>query len=367
MSTVLLENLSKHYGPTVAVADVTLSVAEGEFVALLGPSGCGKTTTLRMVAGFIPPTAGRIGIGGRDVTLLPPHRRDTGMVFQSYALFPHMTVAENVAFGLEMRKVPKAEREARVAEALRLVRLDQLAARYPRALSGGQQQRVALARALVVKPGVFLLDEPLSNLDAKLRAEVRVEIRALQRRLNLTTLFVTHDQEEALTMADRLVVMHRGIVQQVGTPEELYERPANAFVAGFIGKSNFFAGVLETPGVFRTQGGLALACAPDRLAPGGEALLAVRPERIVLAPPATAAPDGANALPGRISLVTYLGALTEYRVDLADGSEALAVAPTPAADNPAPRLAPGDAVTLSFPAAAAMPLPPDDTVAGAPH
>jgi putative spermidine/putrescine transport system ATP-binding protein len=356
MSTVTLTRLSKHYGTTVAVADVSLTVAEGELVALLGPSGCGKTTTLRMVAGFIPPTAGSITIGGRDVTHLPPHRRDTGMVFQSYALFPHMTVAENVAFGLEMRKVPKAERDSRVAEALRLVRLDQLGGRFPRQLSGGQQQRVALARALVVKPGVFLLDEPLSNLDAKLRAEVRVEIRTLQQRLRLTTLFVTHDQEEALTMADRLVVMHKGVVQQVGTPEELYERPANAFVAGFIGKSNFFPGRLESAGLFRTDGGLALTCAVDGVAPGAPALLALRPERIALDP---SAPSD-NTLPGTVAMVTYLGALTEARVRLSDGSETLVVQPTPPPDSGRPRLAPGDSVTLGFAAAAAIPLPPDD-------
>jgi putative spermidine/putrescine transport system ATP-binding protein len=357
MSTVSLTRLSKHYGATVAVADVSLEVAEGELVALLGPSGCGKTTTLRMVAGFIAPTAGAIAIGGRDVTQLPPHQRDTGMVFQSYALFPHMTVAENVAFGLEMRKVPKAERETRVAEALRLVRLDALGARFPRQLSGGQQQRVALARALVVKPGVFLLDEPLSNLDAKLRAEVRVEIRSLQQRLRLTTLFVTHDQEEALTMADRLVVMHKGVVQQVGPPEALYERPANAFVAGFIGKSNFFRGRVERAGLFRTDGGLALACAPDGMAPGAPALLALRPERIAL----DAAEDADNRLPATVAMVTYLGALTEARLTLSDGSEAMAVLPTPPPGSGARRLAAGDAVTLGFAAAAAVPLPPDQS------
>ncbi len=194
MSELVLTSLRKAYGATVAVDDVSLTVAEGELVALLGPSGCGKTTTLRMIAGFIEPTAGRITIGGRDVTHLPPHRRDTGMVFQSYALFPHMTVAQNVAFGLEMRKVPRSEAARRVADALALVRLGHLGERLPRQLSGGQQQRVALARALVVNPGVFLLDEPLSNLDAKLRLEVRIEIRELQRRLGLTTVFGTHDQ-----------------------------------------------------------------------------------------------------------------------------------------------------------------------------
>ena len=227
MSSLSLQGLRRTYSATVAVDRVDLDMAQGELVALLGPSGCGKTTTLRMVAGFVLPSAGRVLIGGQDVSRAPPYARDTGMVFQGYALFPHMTVADNVGFGLEMRRVGRAERATRIAEALRLVRLDGLAERRPAQLSGGQQQRVALARALVVNPSVFLLDEPLSNLDARLRAEVRVEIRALQQRLGLTTLFVTHDQEEALTMADRLVVMDRGRVRQTGSPEELYERPDN--------------------------------------------------------------------------------------------------------------------------------------------
>jgi putative spermidine/putrescine transport system ATP-binding protein len=360
MSTVVLDRLSKQFGTTVAVADVTLQVAEGELVALLGPSGCGKTTTLRMVAGFVAPTAGRISIGARDVTQLPPHRRDTGMVFQSYALFPHMTVAENVAFGLEMRRVSRDERARRVAEALRLVRLDGLADRFPRQLSGGQQQRVALARALVVKPGVFLLDEPLSNLDAKLRAEVRIEIRALQQRLQLTTLFVTHDQEEALTMADRLVVMNKGVVQQVGRPEDLYERPANAFVAGFIGKSNFFRGRLEAAGRFRTESGLVLACDGDGVAHGAPALLAVRPERIAI--DATDGAQPANLLRGTVSVVTYLGASTEVRVRLDDGTEMLVVGQTPPNGLSASRPTPGAAVGLAFPASAAVALPMHDDV-----
>ena len=205
--------------------DVTLDVADGEFVVLLGPSGCGKTTTLRMIAGFVEPSGGARAIGERDVTQLPPWRRNTGMVFQSYALFPHMTVAENVAFGLEMRKTPSAEIARRVGEVLRLVRLERLGERLPRQLSGGQQQRVALARALVIRPDVLLLDEPLSNLDAKLRQEVRVEIRELQRKLGLTTIMVTHDQEEALTMADRLVVMEDGAIRQIGTPARSLRAP----------------------------------------------------------------------------------------------------------------------------------------------
>src|SRR5918998_2311126 len=217
MSEVVLTRVGKQYGNVAAVRDFSFTVQQGEFVALLGPSGCGKTTTLRMIAGFIPVTSGRITIGAKDVTHVPPHRRNTGMVFQGYALFPHMTVAQNVAFGLEMRKVPKAEAASRVEEALRLVRLEGYGERYPRQLSGRQQQRVAQARALVVQPEVFLLDEPLSNLDAKLRHDVRIEIRQLQRKLGLTTVFVTHDQEEALTVADRLIVMNKGEIEQIGT------------------------------------------------------------------------------------------------------------------------------------------------------
>src|SRR5436305_14080808 len=227
MARLDIHRLTKRYGDFHAVRDVSLSVADGEFLVLLGPSGCGKTTTLRMVAGFIEPTAGHVKLAGADVTRLPPWKRNTGMVFQSYALFPHLSVADNVAFGLRMRKLPQTRIAAKLTEVLRLVRLEGLANRLPRELSGGQQQRVALARALVIEPDILLLDEPLSNLDAKLRHEVRVEIRELQKELGLTTVMVTHDQEEALTMADRLVVMCNGQVHQVGSQRDLYENPAN--------------------------------------------------------------------------------------------------------------------------------------------
>jgi putative spermidine/putrescine transport system ATP-binding protein len=344
LSSLSLRALRRTYGATVAVDRVEVEMAQGELVALLGPSGCGKTTTLRMVAGFVLPTAGQVLIGGRDVTRAPPYARDTGMVFQGYALFPHMTVAENVGFGLQMRRVGRAERDTRIAEALRLVRLDGLAGRRPAQLSGGQQQRVALARALVVNPSVFLLDEPLSNLDARLRAEVRVEIRTLQQRLDLTTLFVTHDQEEALTMADRLVVMDRGRVRQTGTPEELYERPSNLFVAGFLGRCNFFCGVAEAAGQFRA-GGQALPST------GAGAVLAVRPERVTIG-----RPDAPGSLPGRIAMVTYLGGLTDWHVDT-DAGEVLVTKPTPAPDDPLRRLAPGDNVMLDWSAEAGRLLP----------
>ncbi len=315
MARLEIEGLAKRYGDFYAVRDVSLAIADGEFLVLLGPSGCGKTTTLRMVAGFIEPTAGHIRLGGADVTVLPPWRRNAGMVFQSYALFPHLTVAQNVAFGLEMRKLARADVARRVEEVLALVRLAGYGDRLPRQLSGGQQQRVALARALAIRPDVLLLDEPLSNLDAKLRQEVRVEIRELQRQLGLTTVMVTHDQEEALTMADRLVVMNEGAVRQVGTQRELYERPADRFVAGFVGRSTFLEGAMENPGRFRTDGGLVLACVgPPGAHHGGRGVLALRPERLQIAP----APIGAldNGLPGTVEFVSYLGALIDIHVRL---------------------------------------------------
>jgi putative spermidine/putrescine transport system ATP-binding protein len=311
MADLSLNGLSKHYGDFYAVREVSLTIADGEFLVLLGPSGCGKTTTLRMVAGFIEPSAGHVRLAGQDVTLLPPWKRNAGMVFQSYALFPHMTVAQNVAFGLEMRKLPRADIERRVEEVLALVRLGGYGGRLPRQLSGGQQQRVALARALAIRPDVLLLDEPLSNLDAKLRQEVRVEIRELQRQLGLTTVMVTHDQEEALTMADRLVVMNEGAVRQVGTQRDLYERPADRFVAGFVGRSTFLAGTIEAPDRFRSKGGLVLACAGGR---PGPALLALRPERVESAAATLAGLD--NSLSGTVEFVSYLGALIDIHVRL---------------------------------------------------
>jgi putative spermidine/putrescine transport system ATP-binding protein len=311
MAQLELQNLGKRYGDFHAVRDVSLSVADGEFLVLLGPSGCGKTTTLRMVAGFIEPTAGQVKLGGADVTLLPPWKRNAGMVFQSYALFPHLTVAQNVAFGLEMRKVPRADIDKRVEETLALVRLEGYGGRLPRQLSGGQQQRVALARALAIHPDVLLLDEPLSNLDAKLRQEVRVEIRELQQRMGLTTVMVTHDQEEALTMADRLVVMNEGAVRQVGSQRDLYERPADRFVAGFVGRSTFLDGTVEAPGRFRTGGGLSLVCAGGAT---GKASLSLRPERLEIAAAPLAGLD--NCLPGTVEFVSYLGAMIDIHVRL---------------------------------------------------
>jgi putative spermidine/putrescine transport system ATP-binding protein len=309
MARLDLHALAKRYGDFYAVREVSLSVADGEFLVLLGPSGCGKTTTLRMVAGFIEPSAGHVKLAGNDVTQLPPWKRNAGMVFQSYALFPHLTVAQNVAFGLEMRKLARPDIQRRVDEALALVRLGGFGARLPRQLSGGQQQRVALARALAIRPDVLLLDEPLSNLDAKLRQEVRVEIRELQRQLGLTTVMVTHDQEEALTMADRLVVMNEGLVHQVGTQRDLYERPADRFVAGFVGRTTFLGGTVEN-GRFRTDGGLSLAVAGGT---AGKASLSLRPERLEIAATSLGLD---NDLPGTVEFVSYLGSQIDIHVRL---------------------------------------------------
>ncbi|PLZ03155.1 Fe3+/spermidine/putrescine ABC transporter ATP-binding protein [Burkholderia sp. WAC0059] len=244
MSFLTLKGLSKRYGDYTAIEQIDLEVARGEFVSLLGPSGCGKTTTLQMVAGFVSPTTGQILLDGRDITHERPERRGMGVVFQSYALFPHMSVAANVGFGLEMRKVPRAERAARIDEALELVRLAGLGGRYPKELSGGQRQRVAIARAIAMRPALLLLDEPMSNLDAKLRENMHIELRAIQRRLGITTILVTHDQVEAMTMSDRIAVMHRGRIAQIGTPFDAYEWPSTPFSSTFLGKTNQLPGTL---------------------------------------------------------------------------------------------------------------------------
>ncbi len=321
MARLELEQLTKRYGEFHAARDVSLDVAEGEFVVLLGPSGCGKTTTLRMIAGFVEPTSGSVRIGGTDVTTLPPWKRNTGLVFQNYALFPHLTVAQNVAFGLEMRKVPTGEIGEKVSEALRLVQLGHLEDRLPRQLSGGQQQRVALARALAFRPDVLLLDEPLSNLDAKLRNDVRVEIRNLQQRLGITTVMVTHDQEEALTMADRLVVMRSGGIRQIGTQRDLYERPADHFVADFVGRSSFLAGTMAGDAL-KTDGGLTVRCGKSITGP---AVVAVRPERVfVSAEPIT---DVDNAFRGEVEFVSYLGGMIDVHVRLSPEDRVIAQVP----------------------------------------
>ncbi len=359
MSELTLERVSKAYGATLAVREVSLAIAHGELLALLGPSGCGKTTTLRMIAGFILPSAGEIRIGGRNVTVEPPYRRSTGMVFQGYALFPHMSIAQNVAFGLEMRGLPKQEISAKVDDALRLVRLAGFEARYPRELSGGQQQRVALARALVINPDVLLLDEPLSNLDAKLREEVRLEIRQLQRQLGLTTVFVTHDQEEALTVADRLAVMNHGVVAQVGTPRELYDQPSSAFVADFIGKSNFFEGEIVELGVFRARSGLRIRFAGEGRP--GAVVLAVRPERMqILRGEKNGESEQRNSVTGVAKVVTFLGPTTESMIKLASGERVIVHAPTAQRIDATP--APGETVRVAWPPEASLLLDASDGV-----
>jgi putative spermidine/putrescine transport system ATP-binding protein len=312
-----LASLSKHYGETIAVADVSLTVARGESVALLGPSGCGKTTTLRMVAGLIQPTAGRITVTGRDMTGTPAHRRNMGYVFQSYALFPHMDVAANVGFGLDERGIGRAERDKRVRLALEQVRLTGLADRKPKELSGGQQQRVALARALVIEPDVLLLDESLSNLDAKLRDAMRIEIRDLQRALGITTLFVTHDQTEALTLCDRVAVMNAGRIEQLADPRTIYDRPATRFVADFVGRSSILRAA-RTP-----DGGIALGGMPVSVAgplPAGDTLdIFLRPQRIVLGAPNRKTAAGLNMLTGTIRGHVFVGDRQEVLVDTPAG------------------------------------------------
>lgn len=312
----LLE-LTKVYGDVVAADRVTLDIAPGEFITLLGPSGSGKTTTLMMVAGFVIPTSGQILVNGEDIAFKPPHKRNIGMVFQNYALFPHMTVAENIAFPLKMRKWPRQEIERAVKEALQLVRLPGFEDRYPRQLSGGQQQRVALARALVFRPPVLLMDEPLGALDKKLREEMQLEIKHIQESLNITTIYVTHDQEEALTMSDRIAVMRDGRIEQVGTPRELYERPASEFVANFIGESNFLTGQLERRdgrSYLVTSDGLRIVLpATEDVGAGGSVTVALRPERIVIAED-----RGENRFEGIIEEVIYVGEATKFRVRIGD-------------------------------------------------
>ncbi len=342
MSHLRLDALTKRYGVSVAVDRVSLDIAQGEMLVLLGPSGCGKTTTLRMIAGFVTPSSGDIVLDGASVVATPVHARRMGMVFQSYALFPHMSIAANIAFGLEMRGVPAAARKTRVAEMLRLVRLEALADRRPSQLSGGQQQRVALARALAIEPRLLLLDEPLSNLDASLRQDMAREIRLLQTRGNLTAIMVTHDQTEAMSMADRLVVMRDGHVQQVGTQEDLYERPASPFVATFIGRSNLLSGRLVDASVARLDDGAELRLA-SAYAPGAACVVALRPERISLRPAAEAPHPQAS---GTVTLASHLGAVAEYVVALTPQTNVVVHAPV--FGEHAIRFAPGDDVALSW-------------------
>jgi putative spermidine/putrescine transport system ATP-binding protein len=343
-----LTDVQKRFGSTTAVEDFNLSAEKGEFVSFLGPSGCGKTTTLRMIAGFEQPTEGRIEIDGRDVTYLAPNRRNVGMVFQSYALFPNMTVADNVAFGLKVRKRPKDQIRKRVAELLEVVNLPDKGSRFPFQLSGGQQQRVALARALAFEPTVLLLDEPLSALDAKIRVALRLEIRSIQRQLGITTVYVTHDQEEALSLSDRVVVMSEGRIEQIGPPAEIYNFPATPFVASFVGTLNLLpANVIDAAaGRIAVDGQEIRGSGPTEGT--GSATVALRPEAVRLGDA-----GGANRLRGTVEDVSFLGSIVRTRVRIGDGATlsfdqfndpGLAAPPV------------GDTVTVSFPVEATLVL-----------
>jgi spermidine/putrescine ABC transporter ATP-binding subunit len=332
----------------VAVDDASVTIDPGSFFTLLGPSGSGKTTTLMMIAGFVYPTRGEILVDGTPVGALPPQKRDLGMVFQNYAVFPHLTVFENIAFPLEVRRVPTTETRRRVAEALELVRLGGYDRRLPRQLSGGEQQRVALARALVFRPRVLLMDEPLGALDKKLRAHMQLELKRIQRHLHVTVVYVTHDQEEALTMSDRVAVLRRGRIEQVGTPGELYEAPANPFVADFLGESNFIDGVVirtAAPGRYlvRTGGGLEfVGLAADPVREGQPVTAAVRPEKLL----ATEEPSkGLNACKGTVEDVIYAGDATRYRVGVGADSALMVKVQNRLASR---QYGPGDPVVLSW-------------------
>ncbi|MBI2081278.1 MAG: ABC transporter ATP-binding protein [candidate division NC10 bacterium] len=342
MATVRLKDLTKRFGENVAaVRDLSLEVQHGELVSLLGPSGCGKTTTLRLIAGFLEADAGEIWVGEQCLSspgqTVPPERRGMSMIFQSYAVWPHKTVTENVAYGLRFREVPRGEWDRRVREALALVHLEAFARRYPGELSGGQQQRVALARALVVEPAILLLDEPLSNLDANLREEMRFEIRRLHDALQITTIYVTHDQAEAMVTSDRIAVMSAGRIEQVGTPEEIYERPTTGFVAGFIGRTNLLTGRVAGNGVVECEGGVRLLT-PEGAnhRPGEEVTISIRPHRIALGPDAGTAPvEGqvqgarANAFRGTVTRAIYFGDTMDYQVALTGADCTLRVAGDP--------------------------------------
>ena len=321
MTAITLRGITKRFGTTTAVDNIDLRIESGELFFLLGPSGCGKTTLLRMIAGFIEPTAGRLLFDDEDVTWQPPNKRLAGMVFQSYALWPHMSVFDNVAYGLTVRKIPATEKRERAMDALRAVRMADYAERKPNQLSGGQQQRVALARALVIEPRVLLLDEPLSNLDAKLRLEMRAEIKRICTETRITTVYVTHDQKEALSMADRVAVLRDGVVKQLGPPRELYERPASRFVADFLGETNFLAATVASADdalvELETPAGKLYSSAGLEVTPrGGNVTCSIRPEALRVVD----GPAGRNGLSGKRLASIYLGELAQYLIELEDGS-----------------------------------------------
>ena len=342
-SFLSIQHVKKNFGDLTVVQDFNLDVETGEFVSFLGPSGCGKTTVLRMVAGFEEPSAGSIAIAGKDVTRLKPNQRNIGMVFQAYALFPNLTVAQNIAFGLKVAGMPRADTDARVAEMLNLIKLPQFGDRYPYQLSGGQQQRVALARAIAPKPKLLLLDEPLSALDAKIRVSLREQIRQIQRELGITTVFVTHDQEEALSISDRIVVMYGGKAEQVGTPFEIYNRPATKFVANFVGTLNVLEGTVTDASAGKVKVGTSEVLLKDKLngSKAGDTLsLALRPEAISLG----RQPGRDATLGGEISEVSFLGSVIRVRVGLGKDAVSLDTFNSPA--SPPPRV--GEKAEISF-------------------
>ncbi len=346
MSGIVLSGLRKVYGDTVAVQDIDLEVRDGEVMALLGPSGCGKTTTLQLLAGFLRPDGGEIRVGERVVSTprstVPPERRNMSLIFQSYAVWPHKTVRENVAFGLEVRRVGRSEIARRVDEALQTVHLERLAGRYPSELSGGQQQRVALARAMVVEPDILLLDEPLSNLDANLREEMRFEIRRLHDETGITMVYVTHDQAEAMVTADRIAVMNLGRIEQVASPYDVYERPTTQFVASFIGRTNTLTGKLVRPGAVELDGlGTTLEARDETgCAAGEQVAVCIRPHHVCFEPP----PGRANRIRGRIARSAYLGESRDYQVELDAGQGRVRVTAPPTVD-----LSPGQEADLYLP------------------
>jgi iron(III) transport system ATP-binding protein len=348
VAAVEIRALRKSYGSTLVVDGVDLRIEHGQLVCLLGPSGCGKTTTLRLLAGFIEPDGGEIVVGGRRLSspgkVVPPERRNMSMIFQSYAVWPHMSVFDNVAYGLKLRGLQRPAIEDKVRGILDLVRLGSLANRYPGELSGGQQQRVALARALVVEPETLLLDEPLSNLDAHLREEMRFEIRRLHEEYRITTVYVTHDQAEAMVIADRIAVMNQGRVEQFGTGEEIYERPQSEFVARFIGQTNLLPGTLGSePGLVVLPGGALRTTDAHRAQPGASVAVSIRPSDIAIAPSLTTNGEQTNVLEGKVLRAYYLGATRDYQVEVAEGLNIRVVAP------PEVAIRPGEAVSLRLP------------------
>jgi ABC-type Fe3+/spermidine/putrescine transport system ATPase subunit len=332
LTAITIDGVARSFGAVHAVDNVSIAVRDGEFFTLLGPSGCGKTTLLRMVAGFCELDAGRILFGEQRIDTLPPHRRNTGMVFQNYAVFPNLTVGGNVAYGLRARSAPSGETRERVARALRLVQLDGFAERWPHQLSGGQLQRVAIARAIVIEPHVLLLDEPLSNLDAKLRVEMRGEIRRLQKLLGITVLYVTHDQEEALAISDRIAVMRAGRVEQIAGSREIYERPATPFVASFVGTTNLLDGVVRARSEDAAEvavAGTTLRLSGVRGDAGDKVVLSLRPEALHLVSPGETAPTRCVTLTGTLGEIEYLGPVTRFTVTLSEGATLSLMALTP--------------------------------------